>query len=73
MIIIAALGILVLSVVAYLVVGTGQDTGDSISCAAQGGRCTPQGTCGEEITSDDGQLCQSGVCCQPLTITETQN
>jgi hypothetical protein len=70
MIIFAALGILALSVVAYLVVGTGQDTGDSITCATQGGRCTEQGTCSDRITGGDGNLCQTGVCCQPLAIQE---
>lgn len=71
MIVVAAIGVLVLSVLAYLVVGAGQDTDSSLSCAAQGGRCTASG-CNEQITADGEDLCSGGeTCCQPLAIEES--
>jgi hypothetical protein len=73
-IIIAAVGILVLSVIAYLVIGAGNETSNSISCVSKGGQCTDSGeSCasGEKITSSEGQLCQNGgTCCNPLAIND---
>ena len=71
MIIIAALGILVLSVLAYLLIGAGQDTEEGIGCASQGGVC---GDCtGSEVIAEGQDLCSAGErCCQPLAV-DTDN
>jgi hypothetical protein len=64
-IIIAAVGILVLSVLAYLLIGAGNDTEEGISCASEGGVC---GNCdSDEVVSQDAS-CSEGRCCQPLAV-----
>lgn len=70
-IIIAAVGILVLSVLAYLLIGTGQDTSDTVSCTTQGGTCTNDCGPGGEIDSAPNDACPpEQTCCQPLKVQQ---
>lgn len=66
-IIVAALGILVLSVVAFLVIETMNETDSNISCTSRGGQCTTD-DCTDEIEGED--LCQTGTCCVPLAVED---
>lgn len=66
-IILAAAGVLVLSIIAVLVIGAGESTDNAVSCTTQGGRCV-EGGC-EDIDDQigEGNLCGDGqTCCEPI-------
>ena len=67
-IIIAALGLLVLALLIYLLSDSTSDANDGLRCPKQGGRCVEQGTCDDDKVIEldgDERLCKQSdyECC----------
>lgn len=65
-IIVAAIALLVLVIVSFLLIRAGSNTGQGTSCAGVGGTCTDGTTC-DAGYSRSGHACSEGqVCCIPI-------